>query len=109
MMEENFCCSSDSFSLSGTFPFNEDEDINDQIQNAEFMYPPNPWREVSTGAIDFINGMLQVKITRRLTVMKALSHDWLQVCFFMLLISKALFTNLLICQFDIILTKTASG
>jgi protein kinase D len=34
-------------SLSGTFPFNEDEDINDQIQNAEFMYPPNPWREVT--------------------------------------------------------------
>ena len=34
-------------SLSGTFPFNEDEDINDQIQNAEFMYPPNPWKEVS--------------------------------------------------------------
>lgn len=33
-------------SLSGTFPFNEDEDINDQIQNAEFMYPPNPWKEV---------------------------------------------------------------
>lgn len=36
-----------SFSLSGTFPFNEDEDINDQIQNAEFMYPPNPWSEIS--------------------------------------------------------------
>lgn len=35
------------FSLSGTFPFNEDEDINDQIQNAAFMYPPNPWKEIS--------------------------------------------------------------
>ena len=34
-------------SLSGTFPFNEDEDINDQIQNAAFMYPANPWREIS--------------------------------------------------------------
>lgn len=34
-------------SLSGTFPFNEDEDINDQIQNAEFMYPPTPWKEIS--------------------------------------------------------------
>jgi serine/threonine protein kinase len=34
-------------SLSGTFPFNEDEDINDQIQNAAFMYPPNPWKTVS--------------------------------------------------------------
>lgn len=35
-------------SLSGTFPFNEDEDINDQIQNAAFMYPPTPWKEISS-------------------------------------------------------------
>jgi len=34
-------------SLSGTFPFNENEDIADQIQNAAFMYPPQPWKEVS--------------------------------------------------------------
>lgn len=38
-------------SLSGTFPFNEDEDINDQIHNAAFMYPPNPWRQISTEGI----------------------------------------------------------
>ena len=35
------------FSLSGTFPFNEDEEISDQIQNATFMYPPTPWRDIS--------------------------------------------------------------
>ncbi|KAG9342113.1 hypothetical protein JZ751_017111 [Albula glossodonta] len=46
-------------SLSGTFPFNEDEDINDQIQNAAFMYPPNPWKHISTDAIDLINNLLQ--------------------------------------------------
>jgi len=34
-------------SLSGTFPFNEDEDILDQIQNAEFMFPDNPWKAIS--------------------------------------------------------------
>uniref|UniRef100_A0AAF5CW49 Protein kinase C n=1 Tax=Strongyloides stercoralis TaxID=6248 RepID=A0AAF5CW49_STRER len=65
-------------SLSGTFPFNEDEDINDQIQNAEFMYPPNPWREVSVEAIEFINNLLQVKMQKRLSVSKALAHIWLQ-------------------------------
>uniref|UniRef100_F1KST7 protein kinase C n=1 Tax=Ascaris suum TaxID=6253 RepID=F1KST7_ASCSU len=65
-------------SLSGTFPFNEDEDINDQIQNAEFMYPPNPWRDITATAIDFINGLLQVKMSKRLSVLKALSHAWLQ-------------------------------
>ena len=50
-------------SLSGTFPFNEDEDINEQIQNASFMYPPHPWKEISTQAIDLINNLLQVSLS----------------------------------------------
>uniref|UniRef100_UPI00398EE7E4 serine/threonine-protein kinase D3-like n=1 Tax=Pristiophorus japonicus TaxID=55135 RepID=UPI00398EE7E4 len=65
-------------SLSGTFPFNEDEDINDQIQNADFMYPANPWRDISPGAVELINSLLQVKIRKRYSVDKALSHTWLQ-------------------------------
>lgn len=65
-------------SLSGTFPFNEDEDINDQIQNAAFMYPPNPWKEITQDAIDLINNLLQVKQRKRLTVDKSLAHVWLQ-------------------------------
>ncbi|EJD76622.1 CAMK/PKD protein kinase [Loa loa] len=65
-------------SLSGTFPFNEDEDINDQIQNADFMFPMNPWCEITAVAIDFVNNLLQVKMNKRLTVLKALSHNWLQ-------------------------------
>ncbi|MEQ2218451.1 Serine/threonine-protein kinase D3 [Xenoophorus captivus] len=66
-------------SLSGTFPFNEDEDINDQIQNAAFMYPPNPWKEISEDAKDLINNLLQVKMRKRFSVDKSLSHPWLQV------------------------------
>ncbi|KAM4617340.1 serine/threonine-protein kinase D3-like [Discoglossus pictus] len=65
-------------SLSGTFPFNEDEDINDQIQNAAFMYPKNPWNEISNDAITLINSLLQVKIRKRFSVDKALSHPWMQ-------------------------------
>ncbi|GLV43331.1 Protein Kinase D [Carabus blaptoides fortunei] len=65
-------------SLSGTFPFNEDEDINEQIQNAAFMYPPNPWKEISSDAIDLINNLLQVKQRKRYTVDKSLLHVWLQ-------------------------------
>ncbi|KAG0718788.1 Serine/threonine-protein kinase D3 [Chionoecetes opilio] len=65
-------------SLSGTFPFNEDEDINDQIQNAAFMYPPNPWKEITQDAIDVITNLLQVKQRKRLTVDKSLAHVWLQ-------------------------------
>ncbi|XP_047994235.1 serine/threonine-protein kinase D1 isoform X2 [Leguminivora glycinivorella] len=65
-------------SLSGTFPFNEDEDIGEQIQNAAFMYPPQPWREISAEAIDLINNLLQVKQRKRLSVDKSLAHAWLQ-------------------------------
>ncbi|XP_052009752.1 serine/threonine-protein kinase D1-like [Xyrauchen texanus] len=65
-------------SLSGTFPFNEDEDIHDQIQNAAFMYPPNPWKTVTPEAIDIINNLLQVKMRKRYSVDKSLSHPWLQ-------------------------------
>ncbi|XP_077421505.1 serine/threonine-protein kinase D1 isoform X3 [Vanacampus margaritifer] len=65
-------------SLSGTFPFNEDEDINDQIQNADFMYPPHPWKKVSSEAIDLINNLLQVKMRKRFSVDKTLCHAWLQ-------------------------------
>ncbi|XP_078799234.1 serine/threonine-protein kinase D3 isoform X2 [Oryzias latipes] len=43
-------------SLSGTFPFNEDEDINDQIQNAAFMYPPNPWKDISEEGLPNLAG-----------------------------------------------------
>uniref|UniRef100_A0A8C9KUQ7 Serine/threonine-protein kinase n=2 Tax=Panthera TaxID=9688 RepID=A0A8C9KUQ7_PANTA len=75
-------------SLSGTFPFNEDEDIKDQIQNAAFMYPACPWSCISSGglelspsraAIDLINNLLQVKMRKRYSVDKSLSHPWLQV------------------------------
>uniref|UniRef100_A0A183CHA0 Protein kinase C n=1 Tax=Globodera pallida TaxID=36090 RepID=A0A183CHA0_GLOPA len=37
-----------------------DEDINDQIQNAEFMYPPNPWKEIGVESIEFISNLLQI-------------------------------------------------
>lgn len=65
-------------SLSGTFPFNEDEEISDQIQNAAFMYPPNPWKEISQEAIDLISNLLQVNTRKRFTVDKSLCHVWLQ-------------------------------
>uniref|UniRef100_UPI00358F666D serine/threonine-protein kinase D1-like n=1 Tax=Myxine glutinosa TaxID=7769 RepID=UPI00358F666D len=65
-------------SLSGTFPFNEDEDITEQIQNAAFMYPPNPWQDISRDAIDLITNLLQVQMRKRYSVDKSLSHPWLQ-------------------------------
>ncbi|XP_069119038.1 serine/threonine-protein kinase D1-like [Argopecten irradians] len=65
-------------SISGTFPFNEDEEVSDQIQNASFMYPPNPWKDISQEAIDLITNLLQVKMRKRFSVEKSLVHLWLQ-------------------------------
>nr|XP_005308062.1 serine/threonine-protein kinase D3-like [Chrysemys picta bellii] len=65
-------------SLSGTFPFNEEEDVNDQIQNAAFMYPRQTWASISLEAVSLIHQLLQVKLRKRLSVNKALNHPWLQ-------------------------------
>uniref|UniRef100_A0A8D3D5W1 protein kinase C n=1 Tax=Scophthalmus maximus TaxID=52904 RepID=A0A8D3D5W1_SCOMX len=65
-------------SLSGTFPFNEDEDVRQQITNASFMYPRQPWASVSLEAVSLINNLLQVSLRRRFSVGKALGHPWLQ-------------------------------
>lgn len=46
-LHNRWCFLACSFSLSGTFPFNEEEDIQDQIHNAAFMYPPDPWQDIS--------------------------------------------------------------
>lgn len=53
-------------------------DINDQIQNASFMYPPSPWSEISHEAVDLIKHLLVIKIKDRFTVNKATEHIWLQ-------------------------------
>uniref|UniRef100_A0A8C5C982 protein kinase C n=1 Tax=Gadus morhua TaxID=8049 RepID=A0A8C5C982_GADMO len=65
-------------SLSGTFPFNEDEDIGQQITNASFMYPRQPWATISLEAVSLISNLLQVSVRRRYSVGKALGHPWLQ-------------------------------
>ncbi|KAL3314818.1 Serine/threonine-protein kinase D1 [Cichlidogyrus casuarinus] len=65
-------------SLSGTFPFNEDEEITDQINNAAFMFPAKPWQEISEQAIDLITKLLQLKLKKRYSVARSLNHEWMQ-------------------------------
>ena len=35
-------------SLSGTFPFEEDQDVYQQILNSNFMFPADPWESISS-------------------------------------------------------------
>jgi len=63
-------------SLSGQFPFNEDVDIEDQIKNAQFMYPPKPWSCVSQEAINCIKHCLVVRREYRYSVDQALNDPF---------------------------------
>ena len=58
-------------SLSGTFPFNEDEDIHQQIQNAYFMYPPNPWKEMAESCEYIIFYIIKRRSESSMTKVKA--------------------------------------
>ena len=63
-------------SLSGQFPFNEDVDIEDQIKNAQFMYPTRPWKSISKEAVNCIQNLLVVEHEARYTVDDALQDLW---------------------------------
>ena len=41
------------------------------------MYPPHPWKEISSPAVDLISNLLQVKSRKRYSVEKSLIHSWL--------------------------------
>ncbi|CAI4233034.1 unnamed protein product [Auanema sp. JU1783] len=64
--------------LSGTFPFNEGDEIASQIQNADFMFPTDPWNDISPLAIDLIQRLLRVELDLRLTIEQCLAHSWLK-------------------------------
>ncbi|CAI5439798.1 unnamed protein product [Caenorhabditis angaria] len=64
--------------LSGTFPFNEGEEVAEQIQNASFMFPSDPWSEVEPLAVDLIQQLLRVEIEARISIEKCLDHEWLK-------------------------------
>jgi protein kinase D len=63
--------------LSGTFPFNDGEEISDQIQNAAFMFPNETWKHISPQAVDLIQRLLRLQIEERLTIDECIRHPWL--------------------------------
>ncbi|GMT28641.1 hypothetical protein PFISCL1PPCAC_19938 [Pristionchus fissidentatus] len=49
--------------LSGTFPFNDEEEVANQIENASFMFPRDIWSSISDEAIDLIRRLLRVEVS----------------------------------------------
>ena len=54
----------------------QDVDIEDQIRNAQFMYPEKPWKSISKEAIACIQHFLVVQHDHRYTVDQALTDKW---------------------------------
>uniref|UniRef100_A0A8R1Z8K3 protein kinase C n=1 Tax=Pristionchus pacificus TaxID=54126 RepID=A0A8R1Z8K3_PRIPA len=63
--------------LSGTFPFNDEEEVSNQIENAAFMFPRDIWSRISLDAVDLIKRLLRVEIEERLTIEETIAHSWL--------------------------------
>ena len=84
-------------SISGVFPFEEDDDIISQLVDSKHLFSEDPWGSVSEKsklnwlidnwfikrlwnvlsilAIDLIKQLMEVKMNRRLTASKALAND----------------------------------
>ena len=52
-------------------------DIEDQIRNAQFMYPEKPWKNISKEAISCIQHFLVVQHDARYSVDQALLDPWI--------------------------------
>eukprot|EP01035_Chromulina_nebulosa_P018278 gene18278-23955_t len=61
--------------LSGSYPFN-DETLYDQIEKASFDYNNVLWLDISNNAKDFINRLIVINPSNRLTAKQALNHIW---------------------------------
>jgi len=65
--------------LSGRPPFNQEElgKLLESVCSAMFDYPEKYWKEISPEAVNFINQLLIVDPTKRMTAAQALKHPWM--------------------------------
>jgi len=62
--------------LSGVFPFDDEEPVEDQIKAGKFTFPDRYWKHVSDDAIDLICDLLKVDTKKRATIDGVLKHHW---------------------------------
>jgi len=64
--------------LSGVMPFDRPEFVELRVADDEFMFPPDPWLEVSEPAKYIVKQLLQIQPDRRLTSADCFNHSWFQ-------------------------------
>jgi serine/threonine protein kinase len=62
--------------LCGAPPFNENT-LFEQIEKANFHFPPAQWGHISSQAQDLVRCLMTAKPEHRYTVQQALAHPWL--------------------------------
>jgi len=65
--------------LSGVFPFEEDEPVEEQIKTGKFNFPDEYWGNVSDEAIDLCCKLMVVDPKERYTIDEVLTHPWFQI------------------------------
>merc|ERR1712099_48673 len=63
--------------LSGVPPF-EDEDLYDQILQANFEFNDPEWEIITSKAKTLVRQLMTVSPAERLTIHQALNHEWLR-------------------------------
>ena len=63
-------------SISGNFPFLEDEDVFEQVKHANFFYPKAHWAKVSNECKDLVRKLICIDPESRYTLDMALEHPW---------------------------------
>jgi len=66
--------------LCGFPPFYSESvpEVFEQLMKAEYDYPEEYWDEISAEAKDFIDHLLVVDVSTRLTAEQSLNHAWLK-------------------------------
>lgn len=50
--------------LSGTFPFNEAEQITETCLKPEYLFPIHPWKQIAPEAVDLIQKLLRMDVSQ---------------------------------------------
>ena len=66
--------------LCGYPPFNgsSNREVYEAVVKGKYWFPSEDWENISSGAKDFINGLLQRDPRHRMTVDQALRHPWIK-------------------------------
>ena len=65
------------YRIAGTYPFEDGPQLIDKIKKGVYSCSGKRWEKVSKGAIQLVQGLMNVNPQKRLTATEALKSQWL--------------------------------